>query len=520
LSTAVARPGAPADADLIQAVRDGDVDAFGDLFSRHVDAARRLGRQLVPAADVDDLVGEAFEKVLDALRHGGGPDIAFRAYLLTTLRRLHVDQERAAARLRTTDDLGASDDGVPVLGTAVAGFENRAAAEAFASLPEQWRTVLWHTEVEGQEPAEVAPLLGMSPHAVSALAHRAREGLRAAFLARHAPAAATDECRWTHAHLGAYVRGETSRRDTATVEEHLRECRPCTALHLELRDIDSDLGGLIAPLLLGPAAAGYLGATSTAPAGGGLLLGRGRAWIGTHSRVVGVTAGVAAATIVVAGATWALLGTGDDQVGTTAAGSSVASGPPETSADDPSVLTPVPTVGPRSAAPPADASPGDPPPSPRAGATAGDRATGATSGPTRAGATQPGSTGSGTAPAPPPTTAAAAPPPAAPPPAGAGAGADLSVAADSGRGSTDVTVTVRGLDAGDSVRLSVGSSGIDALNSRTGSCPIRPSDADPGCVLTGDSTVRLVARGSQGGGTLTFRLEPATGSRPVTVAVP
>ena len=42
--------------------------------------------------------------------------------------------------------------------------------------------VLWHTEVEGQRPAEVAPLLGMSPNSVSALAYRAREGLRQAFV--------------------------------------------------------------------------------------------------------------------------------------------------------------------------------------------------------------------------------------------------------------------------------------------------------------------------------------------------
>ena len=51
---------APGDAELISAVRAGDTDAYGELFARHVEAARRLARQLVPAGDVDDLVSEAF----------------------------------------------------------------------------------------------------------------------------------------------------------------------------------------------------------------------------------------------------------------------------------------------------------------------------------------------------------------------------------------------------------------------------------------------------------------------------
>ena len=45
--------------------------------------------------------------------------------------------------------------------------------------------MLWHTEVEGQKPADIAPLLGMSANSVSALAYRAREGLRQAFLTQH-----------------------------------------------------------------------------------------------------------------------------------------------------------------------------------------------------------------------------------------------------------------------------------------------------------------------------------------------
>src|SRR6476619_4367349 len=86
------------DPELISRVRDGDVGAYGTLCARHVDAATRLARVLVGGPDADDLVSESFVKVLNVLLGGGGPDVAFRAYLLTAVRRLHVDKVRSTQR--------------------------------------------------------------------------------------------------------------------------------------------------------------------------------------------------------------------------------------------------------------------------------------------------------------------------------------------------------------------------------------------------------------------------------------
>ncbi|GAB7004083.1 hypothetical protein JCM18899A_15550 [Nocardioides sp. AN3] len=296
----------PGDAELISAVRAGDLGAYGLLFERHVEAARRLARQLVAAGDVDDLVSEAFTKVLAVLQRGGGPDLAFRAYLLTSVRRLHVDKIRGGARLQTTDDLTPYDPGVPFEDTAVAGFENATAAKAFASLPERWQQVLWHTEVEGQKPAEIAPLLGISANSVSALAYRAREGLRQAFVTMHAQDVVDDQCATVRANLGAYLRGGLSRRDAAKLEAHLQDCRPCTAIYLELAEVNADLGAVLAPILLGSAGAGYLaaahvGALSAAKGGVVLLLDRGRDWLVQNpaGRAVGGVAAAAAVTAAV-----------------------------------------------------------------------------------------------------------------------------------------------------------------------------------------------------------------------------
>ena len=192
----------------------------------------------------------------------------------------------------------------------MAGFESDAAARAFASLPERWQLVLWHTEVEGQRPAEVAPLLGLTPNAVSQLAHRAREGLRQAFVSMHVHDAGEPRsaCQATRANLGAYIRAGLSSRDAARVSAHLECCRPCTAIYLELVEVDTDLRGLLAPLLLGGAAAAYLSdvpvsvaPTALASFGGFLKTGPGKVLAGTAAAGLTVTAFVLGGTALIPG---------------------------------------------------------------------------------------------------------------------------------------------------------------------------------------------------------------------------
>ena len=140
---------------------------------------------------------------------------------------------------------------------------------------------------------------------MSALAYRAREGLRQAFLTMHLSDISDDHCRWVNEHLGAYVRQGLAKRDAAKVEDHLDECRRCTAMYLELTEVNSNLTAIIAPLLLGAAATGYLASTGSAGTAGALtLLGRVRDVIMANA---GVAATGAAAAGVAAVATTAVL---------------------------------------------------------------------------------------------------------------------------------------------------------------------------------------------------------------------
>ncbi|UUV32211.1 sigma-70 family RNA polymerase sigma factor [Amycolatopsis roodepoortensis] len=185
------------DSELLRAVRQGktatSAAAYGILYVRHRASAHHLAGQLASSEhDAHDLVSEAFLRVLDILQGGdhGPEDAKFRAYLLTTLRRIAYDQTRRERRITLTSDLEttAIDSGnpgtitEPFRDTALAGLERLLAARAFVRLTQRHQEVLWHLEVEELTPSQVAPVMGLTPNGVSALAYRARERLRQEYL--------------------------------------------------------------------------------------------------------------------------------------------------------------------------------------------------------------------------------------------------------------------------------------------------------------------------------------------------
>ena len=269
-------PDLRSDAELIAASRTRDAEAFGALYERHAGAALVVARQHTDsAADADDVVADAFTAVWGALQRGSGPTEAFRAYLFTVVRRVASARRDSGRRTQPTDDVAVLEAGAlpeaDAAEPALAGLERSLVARAFASLPERWQAVLWHSEVEGLQPAQIAPLLGLTANSAAALAYRAREGLRQAYLQQHLNEPLAEDCRAVSGKLGAYVRHGLGARDTRAVEAHLDECGRCRALVLELGDVSHGMRGVIAPLVLGLVGMGALG--HVLPVGGGLAAG-------------------------------------------------------------------------------------------------------------------------------------------------------------------------------------------------------------------------------------------------------
>jgi RNA polymerase sigma factor (sigma-70 family) len=156
-------------------------EPFAELYAAHLPAARRVALALVPADAAEDIVAEAFTRVLARQAAGGGPDGAFRPYLLAAVRNLARDWQAERRRV-VPAPVDPRVHRVPGAGELVAAAEEMAMARrAYESLPPRWRAVLWQTAVEGRTPAELAPAAGMTPNGVAQLAARARTGLALAW---------------------------------------------------------------------------------------------------------------------------------------------------------------------------------------------------------------------------------------------------------------------------------------------------------------------------------------------------
>lgn len=236
---------APEDGDrtLLERLRAGEDAAFGELFSRHSAAVFRLALGLAgDRAEADDLTAEAFFRVLQAIRRGAGPVDNVRGYLLIVVRRVAWEWSMRRRDVPVSDEeLTHRTPSDP--DTSGQFTERNLIRRAFTSLPERWRKVLWKMEVEGERPAAVATNFGLSPNATAALARRARQGLRAAYLQAHLAAerSSATGCRSVLEKLGAYTAGTTSGIERRRIRAHLGTCQSCTAMHAELLDVFTGL---------------------------------------------------------------------------------------------------------------------------------------------------------------------------------------------------------------------------------------------------------------------------------------
>ncbi|MCC3779764.1 sigma-70 family RNA polymerase sigma factor, partial [Streptomyces sp. UNOB3_S3] len=259
----------PSDLELVAQLRGGESGgAYEELYRRHAGAVRRYARSCCrDDHTAEDLTNEVFAATLQAVRGGAGPDTAVRAYLLTTVRRVAAAWGRTTRREHLVEDFAvfatssavasaAAEDDTLGLGADVRAMqeaEESLAVQAFRSLPERWQTVLWHTTVEEESPSEVAPLLGLTANATAVLAHRAREGLRQAYLQAHVSTSLTSggECARYADRLGAYARGSLRTRAERGMRRHLDGCSRCRMAAREVADVNAQLRGLLPVAVIG-----------------------------------------------------------------------------------------------------------------------------------------------------------------------------------------------------------------------------------------------------------------------------
>ncbi|WP_207008093.1 RNA polymerase sigma factor [Nocardioides aromaticivorans] len=224
------------DIPLLARVRSGDVGAYAELYDAHRLAARRAAIAVAGPSQADDLVAEAFTRMLELLLDGRGPERHFRAYLCTAIRNSHGNDGRKNARLVHVGDMRVLDRADPGHGDLLTPFEDELVGSAVQALPARWQEVLRLTVVEERPLDEAARILGCTPNAAAQLAHRAREALRRAYLVQHVPLPTAEGCRTVVPLLAREARGASSGQQ-ARVDSHVGACAPCQRARTELVEV-------------------------------------------------------------------------------------------------------------------------------------------------------------------------------------------------------------------------------------------------------------------------------------------
>lgn len=231
--------------ELLRLVRAGHRGAYATLYDRYSYPALRLARHLGMREEAEDIVSESFARILDLVGRGKGPTSNFRSYLFTTVRHEARDRAKARQKVVPTDDDSQIDRAVPFGGSELDVVERTTVRAAYESLPARWQTVLWHLDVEGHRPQDLADALDVSPNSVSALAYRARSGLRQAYLQQHVPAPGPNsnaQCAKTRGLLPAFLQHTGTIRDREKTHTHLSTCQTCMSAFIELRATGEALG--------------------------------------------------------------------------------------------------------------------------------------------------------------------------------------------------------------------------------------------------------------------------------------
>jgi RNA polymerase sigma factor (sigma-70 family) len=252
------------DAALLERVRSGDIAAYAELYRCHVRVATRAALKWTrQPADAADLVSDCFTRTLVAIRAGKGPEHHFLPYLLSAVRNGAIEASRRAAKtipVGTSDavvDKGLSDPGPSADDAVFRNIDRSLVVKALLDLPERWRDVLVRTEIHGQSPKEIGQELGISPNSVSALAVRAREGLRMAWLAAHVTNLdedASSACREVRPDLSAWLLGKVRSRRAKEIADHVGHCAQCSLILEELGTVRQNMRAFLLPISAGPPA--------------------------------------------------------------------------------------------------------------------------------------------------------------------------------------------------------------------------------------------------------------------------
>ncbi|MFJ2262127.1 ricin-type beta-trefoil lectin domain protein [Streptomyces sp. NPDC087844] len=231
----------------------------GELLGRHwvpVFSYARLCTNGVQYAGM--LATAAFTRLFGESVRQVGPRAAWRPELLVAVRRIAGEWDADKRRGMLSPELQtAPGDSDPAAVRLLPPNGRRLVSLAFQRLPEAARCVLWHAEVEAEELAVPARLLGLPVRDASQALERARELLRQYCLEAHRELAPDDECRRYSRLLDVSLRRGGNSVDP-DLRQHMTTCEHCPYSAEQLDQSGDRLSVLLVEGVLGWAALDYL----------------------------------------------------------------------------------------------------------------------------------------------------------------------------------------------------------------------------------------------------------------------
>ena len=171
------------DALLIQQAKDGDADAFGELYARYADSVFRfVYSQTSNRLDAEDITSDVFLRAWRSLGRYKERGYSFSAYLFRIARNVLIDTRRKRKPVAeiTEDEIVNLPDMAVTEPSAILSnkIQHRELVAILGQLREDYRTVLVLRFLNELSPEETSQVMGRSVGAVRVLQHRALSSLR------------------------------------------------------------------------------------------------------------------------------------------------------------------------------------------------------------------------------------------------------------------------------------------------------------------------------------------------------
>jgi RNA polymerase sigma-70 factor (ECF subfamily) len=178
----LADPDQRLDLELVRKAQDGEVEAFGQLYERHVQSVFRFVYSHIDNhSDAEDLTEDVFLRVWRAIPKYQEQGVPFIAFLIRIARNVIIDFYRSSRR----ENLNLPLDDIQIAGSKSGLDENLIQGQTtseiralLANLKNEYRLVLVLRFINELSPDEIADVMGKSSGAVRVIQFRALAALR------------------------------------------------------------------------------------------------------------------------------------------------------------------------------------------------------------------------------------------------------------------------------------------------------------------------------------------------------